>query len=112
MGLEVSRVARDYLNRRVRRDGPERTVTFSIRLTEGQDAKLKFLAERFGESKAPLAQRCLDAAMEEALRILGSFDAVDDTVGLTPDEANLVIDAQVGKYRDEIQRIFDEDVKG
>ncbi len=112
MGLEVSRVARGYLNRRVRRDGPERTVTFSVRLTEGQNAKLMFLAERFGESKSPLAQRLLDAAMEEALRILGSFDAVDEKAGMTPDEANRVIDAQVEKYRDEIQRIFDEDIKG
>jgi hypothetical protein len=111
MAMEVSRVARGYLNQRVRREGPERTVTFSIRLTEGQNAKLKFLAERFGESKSPLAQKLLDAAMEEALRILGAFDAVDGKAGMTPDEENRIIDAQVEKYRDEIQRIFDEDVR-
>jgi hypothetical protein len=109
--MEVSRVARGYLNQRVRREGLERTVTFSIRLTEGQNAKLRFLAERFGESKSPLAQRLLDAAMEEALRTLGAYDAVDEEAGLTPDEANRVIDAQVEKYRDEIQRIFDKGIK-
>jgi len=112
MAMEVSRVARGYLNQRVRREGPERTVTFSIRLTEGQDAKLRFLAERFGESKSPLAQRLLDAAMEEALRVVGSYDAVDEKAGMKPEEANRVIDAQVEKYRDEIQRIFDESVNG
>jgi hypothetical protein len=112
MAMEVSRVARSYLNQRVRREGPERTVTFSIRLSEGQDAKLRFLAERFGESKSPLAQRLLDAAMEEALRVLGSYDAEDEKAGMTPEEANRVIDAQVEKYRDEIQRIFDESVNG
>jgi hypothetical protein len=110
--MEVSRVARGYLNQRVRREGLERTVTFSIRLTEGQNAKLRFLAERFGESKSPLAQRLLDAAMEEALRTLGAYDAVDDEAGLTPDAANRVIDAQVEKYRDEIQRIFDQGIRG
>lgn len=64
---QVADLNRDYLERGGRREALERTVTFSIRLTESKNAKLKYLAGRFGAAKSPLAQQVLDAAMEESL---------------------------------------------
>jgi hypothetical protein len=110
VGLEVGNVTRSYLKNRVRMDKPERTITQSLRLTEGQNATLKFLAERFGDSKATVAQRLLDAAMEDAMRSMGSLEVDREQPGLDPDKANRIIDAKVHGYRGEIQRIFDEDL--
>lgn len=110
MGLQVGNVARSYLNDRMQTDRPERTATFSIRLTEGQNAKLKFLANRFGDSKSAVAQRLLDAAMEDAMRSMGSLEIDRDEMEPDPDTANRKIDVKVQEYRREIQRIFEEDV--
>jgi len=112
MAMEVSKVARGYLNRRRAQEEAQRTVTFSIRLTEGQHAKLKFLAARFDAPKTAVAQKLLNAAMEEALRTLGSHDAISDEAAerLSPDERNRIIDRQVDEYSEEIRRIFDEDI--
>jgi hypothetical protein len=113
MAMEVSRVARGYLNRRWTQEEAQRTVTFSIRLTEGQHAKLKFLAARFDAPKTAVAQKLLNAAMEEALRTLGAHDAISDEEEeqLSPEEQNRIIDRQVDEYSEEIQRIFDEDIR-
>ena len=86
-------------------------MTFSIRLTESQNAKLKFPADRFGEAKSPLAQQLLDAAMEESLTNVASHDTDDETAGKSPGESNQIIAAKIEEYRDEIQRIFAEDTK-
>jgi hypothetical protein len=110
MGLEVGKVARAYLRRRQRGGGdPERSMTFSLRLTEGQHAKLRFLAGRFDDSKTAVAQKLLNSAMEDALRIVGSFDAEagdDSYERMSPDRQNRVIDEYVKKYREEIEQIF------
>jgi hypothetical protein len=106
---QVADLNRDYLERGGRREALERTVTFSIRLTESQNAKLKFLADRFGVAKSPLAQQLLDAAMEESLTNMASHDTDDATAGKSPDESNRIIEAKIEEYRDEIQRIFAED---
>jgi hypothetical protein len=106
---QVADLNRDYLERGGRRGALERTVTFSIRLTESQNAKLKFLADRFGVAKSPLAQQLLDAAMEESLTNVARHDTVDETAGKSPDESNRIIAAKIEEYRDEIQRIFAED---
>lgn len=111
MGLEVGNVTRSYLKSRVRKDKPERTITFSLRLTEGQNATLMFLAERFGDSKATVAQRLLDAAMEDSLRSMGSLEVNREQSGISPDEANRIIDTKVLGYREEIQRIFEEELQ-
>ena len=111
MGLEVGNVTRSYMKNRMRTDRPERTITFSVRLTEGQNAMLKFLAERFGDSKAAVAQRLLDAAMEDAMRSMGSLEVDREKPGVEPDEANRIIDTKVQGYREEIQRIFEEDLE-
>jgi predicted DNA-binding protein len=107
VALEVGKVVRNYVRRRRLTDKPERSVTFSLRLTEGQNAKLRFLAESFGDTKSTVAQRLLDAAMEDALRAMGSNEVQESD----PDRANKAIDEKVEGYRDEIQRIFEEDIK-
>jgi predicted DNA-binding protein len=111
MYRQVADLNRDYLKRGGRREALERTVTFSIRLTESQNAKLKYLAGRFGEAKSPLAQQLLDAAMEESLTNVASHDTDDETAGKSPEESNQIIAAKIEEYRDEIQRIFAEDTK-
>src|SRR5215213_5591111 len=112
MAMEVSKVARGYLNRRWEQEDAQRTVTFSIRLTEGQHAKLKFLASRFDAPKTAVAQKLLNAAMEEAIRTLGAHDAISDEEEkqLSLEEQNRIIDRQVDGYSEEIQRIFDEEI--
>lgn len=107
MALEVGKVVRNYVHRKKLTDKPERSLTFSIRLTEGQNAKLRFLAESFGDSKSMVAQRLLDAAMEDALRSMGSSEVQESN----PDAANRAIDEKVEAYREEIMRIFEEDIK-
>jgi hypothetical protein len=108
MGLQVGNVTRGYLNNRMRSDDPERSVTLSMRLTEGQYAKLLFLAERFGDSKAGVAQKLLDASMEDAMRSMGSYE-VDENVD--PDEANRIIDRIVEGYREEIRQVFEREIE-
>jgi hypothetical protein len=107
VALEVGKVVRNYVHRRKLTDKPERTVTFSIRLTEEQNAKLRFLAESFGDTKSTVAQRLLDAAMEDALRTMGSSEVRESN----PDAANDAIDKRVEEYRKEIWRIFEEDIR-
>ena len=75
------------------------TVTFSIRLTEVQHATLEFLTERFGDSKSAVAQKLRDAAMEDAMRSVGSLEVGRERHGISPDEANRVIDAKEEGYR-------------
>lgn len=108
---QVADLARDYLERDGKREALERTVTFSIRLTESQNAKLKFLADRLGEAKSPLAQQLLDAAMEETLTNLARHETDRETAGKSPDKSNQIIAAKTEGYRDEIQAIFAEDTK-
>jgi hypothetical protein len=107
VALEVASVVRNYVDRRRLTDKPERTLTFSIRLTEEQNAKLRFLAESFGDSKSAVAQKLLDAAMEDALRTMGSSEVHEPN----PDAANRIIDQKVEAYRHEIKRIFEEDIR-
>lgn len=108
---EVSKLARSYLGHKRGREHPERTVTFSIRLTEGQHAKLKLLSQRFDVAKSPLAQELLNSAMNDALRILGASDAISEKQegSLSWDEQNRMIDEQLEEYNSEIRRIIDEE---
>jgi hypothetical protein len=111
VGNEVNRVPRKYLNNRRWDEDAERSVPLLTELTEGQFAKLKFLARRFGDAESTVASRLLNAAMEDSLRIVGAHDAITpemyDTVPL--DEQNSIIDSQVSGYRQEIQRILLEE---
>jgi glycerol-3-phosphate O-acyltransferase len=98
MAMEVSKVARGYLNRRWEQEDAQR--------------KLKFLAARFDAPKTVVAQKLLNAAMEEAMRTLAAHDAISDEEAeqLSPEEQNRIIDTQVEEYSEEIQRIFDEEI--
>jgi hypothetical protein len=44
-----------------------KSVTFSIRLSEWEHAKLLWLAENLGTQKTPLAEKLLKAAVDEAV---------------------------------------------
>jgi hypothetical protein len=44
-----------------------KSVTFSIRLSEWEHAKLLWLAENLGTQKTPLAEKLLKAAVDEAM---------------------------------------------
>jgi hypothetical protein len=109
--MNVSQVTRGYLNKRGDYEDPQRTVTFSIRLTEAQHAKLKFLANRFESHKTPVAQKLLNAAMDESLRTMAAFDTMtyEQTQTIPMDEQLKIVDEQVSKYHDEIRSIFEED---
>ncbi len=111
--MHVSRVTRGYLNRRGDYEDPQRSVTFSIRLTEAQHAKLKFLADRFEAHKSPVAQKLLNAAMDEALRTMAAHDTMSDeeTQTIPMDEQLRIVDEQVSKYHEEIRRIFEDDAR-
>lgn len=109
MGNRVNMVAIKYLNARRWDESPERSVDVSIRLTEGQRAKLTFLAERFGDSDGVVASRLLDGAMEDAPRVLGPHDyGSEEWESLSVEDQNRVIDGRVSVYRDEIRRILAE----
>lgn len=111
MTVAVSRVVRGYLNKRGTVEDPEKSVTFSVRLTEGQNAKLKFLAERFGAPKTAVAQKLMNAAMEESLRVVAAFDTMsyEETQEIPMDEQLGIVDRKVEEYREKIRRIFEED---
>ncbi len=110
MGLNVPRLTRSYLNNRNVPQNLEEGSAFSVQLTDEQFAKLRFLASRFGVGRDSVAQNLLDAAMEDALRILGAFDAMTDeeTQEVEMDDQNEFVDEQVERYRDEIRRLLQE----
>ena len=49
--------------------------------------------------------------MNESLRVMAAFDTMTDeeTQTIPMDEQLRIVDEQVGKYHDEIRRIFEED---
>ena len=112
MGLDVSQLTRNYLNKRNVPEPSDDTIPFEVELTEHQRAKLKFLAGRLEASEATVVNNLLDAAMEDALKILGAFDTMsyEDTQTIPMDEQLEIVDRQVESYRDEIQHISDEGV--
>lgn len=110
MGLNVPRLTRSYLNNRNVPQNLEEGSALSVQLTDERFAKLRFLASRFGAGRDSVAQNLLDAAMEDALRILGAFDAMTDeeTQEVEMDDQNEFVDEQVERYRDEIRRLSQE----
>lgn len=110
MGLKVSRLARNYLNNRNVPEEPKESSALSIELSDEQFAKLRFLASRFGTDRTSAARNLLDAAMEDALRILGAFDAMtdDETQEVEMGEQNEFVDEEVERYREEIRRLLQE----
>ncbi len=107
--MEVSKVARSYLNTRGRpRDEGDRTVTFSVRLTQMQNAKLLWLAEQFETAKTPLAQKLLDAAMHEALATMAFATIPDEAIeNLEGEDLDSMRDAKLAEYLREIRDSID-----
>ncbi len=88
--MDVSKVVQAYAEAASGRQEPQRTLTFSVRLTEYQHAKLVYIAGKFGAAKTRVAQQLLNAAMEEALRSMVANDLVqahgDEDLGYMPEE--------------------------
>ena len=96
--MEVSKVVQAYVAAGLGRQEPQRTVTFSVRLTEYQHEKLMYLAEKLGAPKTRLAQQLLNAAMDEAIRamILQDIEEIDPEAidHLDPDDLEDVIEGK------------------
>ena len=110
MGLHVPRLTRNYLNKRNIPEDPERTAQLPIELTDEQLAKLKFLSGRFEAPENSVARDLLDAAMEDALQVLGAFDTMsyEETQTIPMDQQLEIVDRQVEQYEDEIRRTSEQ----
>lgn len=110
MAVPISKVTRDYLNRRELPEEGEKPVALSLGLTEDQHAKLKFLAGRFDAPESDVARRLLNAAMDDSLRVLGAYDTMtyEETQTIPMEEQLVIVDGQVDKYHEEIRRIREE----
>jgi hypothetical protein len=62
--------------------GGPKPVTFSLRLSEADHARLVGLAEGLGTQKTPLAERLLKAALDEAIERYAQWAAPDDPTNL------------------------------
>lgn len=85
MGDRVGDLVGEYVEALARRSGPgggPKPVTFSLRLGEGDHAKLVRLAEGLGVQKTPLAERLLKAALDEAIERYARWAAPDDPESL------------------------------
>lgn len=104
--MEVSRVVQAYVEAAQARQEPQRTLTFSVRLTEYQHAKLVYIAQKFGAAKTRLAQQLLNAAMEEALRAMVVQDLTElhgDELDFLPEEdADAVVESKMEVIRHQI----------
>jgi predicted transcriptional regulator len=65
--------------------GEPKPVTFSIRLSEADHARLVRLAKSLSTQKTPLAERLLKAALDEAIERYALWAAPDDPAGLVED---------------------------
>lgn len=105
--MEVSKVVQAYVEAAHARQEPQRTLTFSVRLTEYQHAKLVYIAQKFGAAKTRLAQQLLNAAMEEALKAMVVQDLIEmngpDQLNFLPEEqADELIESRVEVIRSHI----------
>ncbi len=102
--MEVSKLVQAYVEAGSGSQEPQRTLTFSVRLTEYQHAKLVYIAGKFGAAKTRVAQQLLNAAMEEALRSMVVNDLVEahgvEAVEVMPEEeSNLTIESNLEGIR-------------
>ncbi len=85
MGNRVEDLVGEYveaLASRGRPAGGPKPVTFSLRLSEADHARLVRLAEGLGTQKTPLAERLLKAALDEAIERYAQWAAPDDPASL------------------------------
>lgn len=85
MRNSVKDLVGEYVEALASRGGPAggpKPVTFSLRLSEVDHARLVRLAEGLGTPKTPLAERLLKAALDEAIERYAQWAAPDDPEGL------------------------------
>jgi len=85
MRNRVGDLVGEYVEALASRGGPAggpKPVTFSLRLSEADHARLVRLAEGLGTQKTPLAERLLKAALDEAIERYAQWAAPDDPEGL------------------------------
>lgn len=101
MRNRVEDLVGEYLEALASRGGPgggPKPVTFSIRLSETDHARLMRLAEELGTPKTPLAERLLKAALDEAIERYAQWAAPDDPASLV-EEMGRVVGAPRGAPR-------------
>lgn len=84
MGDNVNSLMSEYLKELAAKPGtdrPGKPITFSIRLSEQEHAKLLWLAQSLDTPKTPLAERLLKAAVEEATAQYAQWADPDDPEG-------------------------------
>lgn len=82
MGEDVERLVAGYIEAlEGRRGRPSKPVTFSVRLSERDHARLVWLAEALGTQKTPLAEDLLRAAMREAMERYARWASPEDPEG-------------------------------
>lgn len=85
MGNRIEDLVGEYVEALASRGGPAggpKPVTFSLRLSKADHARLVGLAEGLGTQKTPLAERLLKAALDEAIERYSRWAAPDDPAGL------------------------------
>ena len=85
MSNRVGDLVGEYVEALASRGGPAgspKPVTFSLRLSEADHARLVRLAEGLGTQKTPLAERLLKAALDEAIERYARWAAPDDPASL------------------------------
>lgn len=79
MGESVKRVVAGYIEELEGKPGRGgKPVTFSIRLSEREHARLVWLAENLGAQKTPFAEKLLKAALDEAIEQYAGWRSSDD----------------------------------
>ncbi|BBL78501.1 hypothetical protein RxyAA322_03550 [Rubrobacter xylanophilus] len=82
MGEDVERLVAGYIEALEGRGGrSSKPVTFSVRLSERDHARLVWLAEALGTQKTPLAEELLRAAMREAMERYARWASPEDPEG-------------------------------
>ena len=105
----MSKLVQAYVAAGAGRQEPQRTVTFSVRLTEYQHEKLMYLAEKLGAPKTRLAQQLLNASMDEASRAM-VIQHLEDMHGsealdfMHEDEFDAYVDNKLREIRAEISQ--------
>lgn len=84
MGNKVKGLVSGYIEEMESKAGRKATkpVTFSMRLSEGEHAKLVWLAKNLDVPKTPLAEELLKAAVDEAIEQYAGWASYNDPEGL------------------------------
>jgi hypothetical protein len=84
VGNNINNLVSEYIEELATKSGPDqpgKPITFSIRLSEQEHAKLLWLAKSLDTPKTPLAEKLLKAAVEEATVQYARLAEPDDPEG-------------------------------